>query len=157
MKTVIIYATKYGATKKIAEKIAGLFNNAVLHDINSNNAVCIKDYDCVILGSPLTAGMVNGKIKKFAAEQIGDLKSKKSGIFLSGLQTDGETEYFKQNFSQVLLDSVTAKAFLGGIFDPEKCGFFARKIIKAAAKFDSYTNTIDEAKINEFVHRVTEN
>ena len=147
MKTLIIYATKNGATKKIAEAIAGYMGNATLHDINSAGSVSIGSYDCIILGSPLTAGQVHKSIKSFAVKHTNELQNKKLGIFLSGLQADGEDEYLKQNFSKELLDKADAKACLGGIFDPEKCGFFARTIIKAVSKLDTYTSTIDEGKI----------
>ena len=154
MKTLIIYATKYGATEKIAQSIANHLNNADLHDINSSGTVSLDDYDCIILGSPLTAGQIRKEIKSFAAEYSTQLQSKRLGIFLSALQVDGETEYFKQNFSEELIDNAAAKACLGGIFDPEKCGFFARKIIKAVAKLDTYTTTVDEEKIKLFAQNL---
>ena len=88
---------------------------------------------------------------KQIAEHADELLCKKLGLFLSGLQESGETEYLEQNFPKALLDSASAKAFLGGIFDPEKCGFIERKIIKAVAKLDTYTSTINEEKIAAFV------
>ena len=154
MRTIIIYATKHGATKKIGEYIANRINNAVLHDIDSAATISVSDYDCVVLGSPLTAGMIRREIKNFAVNHTAELKSKRLGLFVSGLQKDGEAEYLKQNFPQELLDHAAAKAFLGGIFDPEGCGFVARKLIKAVAKIDAYTSTIDEEKINLFVQRL---
>jgi len=151
MKTLIIYATKKGSTKKVAEIIANKINGAGLHDINSGGAVSLKDYDCVILGSFLTAGFVNKEIKNFALKYNTDLQNKKLGIFLSGLDANGEEGYLKKNFPEDLLNKAEAKAFLGGIFDPEKCGFLARKIIKTVSGQASYTSTIDEEKIESFV------
>ena len=150
MKALIIYASKYGATKTIAEKIATYFDGAVLTEIDSVDNISIDDFDCIILGSRLTAGQVNKKLKKYAANNSGKLLSKKLGIFVSGLQNEGGDEYFKQNFSQELLDKAAAKAFLAGVFDPDKCGFAERKIIKAVAKLDTYTSLIDDAEIEAF-------
>jgi len=151
MKTLIIYATKHGgATKIIAQAIAECMGNAILHDINSNNNISVNDYECVILGSSLTAGQIDKGLKRFAAENVEELQNKKLGIFLSGLQASGEEGYLKQNFPAELLDKAVAKAFMGGIFDPEKCGFLARTAIKVIAKLDSYTSTIDEEKIAVF-------
>ena len=154
MKTLIIYATKYGATKKIAEYIAGAMDDAFMYDINHHSLLSVSEYDCIVLGSPLTAGMINKKIKNFAITHVDELQNKRIGVFLSGLQKEGEAESLKQNFPQELLDVAMAKALLGGIFDPGKCGFIARKIIKTVTKLDSYTETIDEVKINEFVQQL---
>jgi len=157
MKALIVYATKYGATKKIVERIASVTENVVMYDINDTSSLSISEYDCVVIGSPLTAGTINRKIKNFTTTHTDELQTKRLGLFLSGLQKESEVEYWTQNFSQEILDAAMAKAFLGGVFNPEKCGFFARKIIKAVAKLDSYTDTIDETKINEFVHQLIAN
>jgi len=156
MKTLIVYATKYGATQKISEGIASRIDSAELHDINSNAKVSLADYDCVIIGSPLTAGMIRKEIKEFAGKNINELKSKRLGIFVSGLQESGEAEYLRKNFPPDLLAAAKAKAFLGGIFDPEKCGRLARIAIKAASKLDKYTSTIDEEKIDRFTRQLVE-
>ena len=155
MKALIIYSTKHGATKKIAESIAGRLSGAVLHDADCGEKITFSDYDCIILGSPLTAGRISKAVKKIAAEHADELQNKTIGLFLSGLQESEAETYFKDNFPAELLERAAAKAFLGGIFDPEKCGFISRKLIKAAAKLDSYTSTIDEAKITTFAEALS--
>lgn len=151
MRTLIIYATKNGATKKIAELLAASLGAEVtLQDIGEGPTTSAFEYDCVVLGSPLTAGMIRKEIKQFAANNADTLKEKRLGLYVSGLQGDGEAKYFEENFPAELLEAARAKAFLGGIFDPDKCGFVARKIIKTIAKLESYTSTIDEEKIRQF-------
>ena len=150
MKTLIIYATKNGATKIIAERISHVINDSTLCDVKNSAGLSISDYDCIILGSPLTAGKINKEITSFINNHSDELLSKRTGLFLSGLQETGHEECFKQNFSQELLDNSIDRAFLGGVFNPEKCNFLERKIIKVIAKFDSYTSTIDDDKIATF-------
>jgi Flavodoxin len=154
MRTLIIYATKYGATKIIAESIASLLEDADILNISSNHNPKISDYDFIVLGSPLTAGKIRKEIKKFAEKYADELKSKNLGLYVSGLQASGEAECFEQNFSSVLLETAKAKAFLGGIFDPEKCGFLVRTAIKIIAKLDRYTSTIDEEEIKIFARNL---
>lgn len=154
MKTLIIYATKHGATSQIAEDIAKYMDDTILFDINSGNPPSISEYDSVILGSYLMAGMVDKKIKKFAEKNGNELMGKRIGLFLSGLQPEEEAKYFKENFSEELLGVAKAKAFLGGIFDPEKCNFLARTMMKKIAKLDSYASTIDEEKIKKFAEQL---
>ena len=154
MKTLIIYSTKYGATKKIAEDIAKDIEGATLLDIQSDASPSIAGFDCVVIGSSLMAGMIGGNLKTFVKEHAEELKSKRLGLFLSGLSKESEDEFFRGNFSPDILEMAQAKAFLGGIYDPAKCGFVARRIIKTVAKLDSYTDTIDQAGIQEFVQQL---
>jgi len=150
MRTLVVYATKHGATKKIAEGIAEGMGNAVLYDVCKDGEVALGDYECVVLGSSLTAGRIRKDMKNFIGKHADELRGKRFGIFLSGLQESGTEEYFEQNFSQELLDKAAEKAFLGGIFDPGKCGFMERVLIKAAAKLDVYTSTIDNERVASF-------
>lgn len=155
MKTMIVYATQYGATKQIAEQLAERLGEADLMDIAKEETPSLAGYDCVVLGSPLTAGSIRKEVKAFAQQHTGALCGKRLGLFVSGLQSEGEEAYFQQNFPPELLAAARVKAFLGGIFDPVKCGFVARKIIKAVAKLDSYTNTIDPARVEAFARELT--
>lgn len=154
MKTLIVYATKYGATKQIAELLREHLAGADLADAGKGETASLTGYDCVVLGSPLTAGSIRKEVKAFARQHAGELGGKRLGLFVSGLQGETEEAYFQQNFPPELLASVRAKAFLGGVFDPARCGFFARKVIKAVAKLDSYTNTIDPARVEAFAREL---
>jgi len=154
MKTLIVYATKYGATRQIGESIAAQMGGAALYDVNSHAPIAIDEYDCIVLGSPLTAGMVRKEIKAFAEKNADVLAGKRLGIFVSGLQADGGDEYLTKNFPAALLDSARAKAFLGGVFDPAKCGWVARAVIKAVAKLEAYTSAIDEERIASFAREL---
>ena len=152
MKSIIIYATKYGNTKAIAESIGSCLGNAILCDIGETPLPDVSDYECVVLGSPLTAGSIRKEMKTFVQQHSGEMKGKRLGLFLSGLQ--GSEGYWKRNFSEDLLSAATVKAFVGGTFDPEKCGLLARKVIKLVAKLDCYTSTIDHDKIKLFAQEL---
>lgn len=152
MKSLIIYASKYGATCRIAQNIAELLGNATLCDAESKESVSLADYDRVVIGSRLMAGTVRKSIKDFVARNKNELGTKRTGIFVSGLLAENEAEYFQKNFPQWLLDITSAKAHLGGIFDPENCNSIDRMIMKKVAKITEYTCTIDEEKICAFVN-----
>jgi len=151
MKILIVYATKYGATKEIVGKLEGYLEGDVTTcNIDDKPTIKPKDYDCVIIGSPVVAGAIKKGIKEFAQNNVKELQEKKVGIFVSGLAEDGMSDYLRNNFPKELLATAKEKAFLGGIYDPQKCNFFARMILKAVAKMDKYTNTIDDEKISSF-------
>jgi len=148
MKTLILYATKHGATGEIANRIAAKMTEATVCNLKKDKIPKLKNFDCIIIGSSLYAGMIRGEAKEYISQNTTELCKKKLGLFLSGFKPDNE--YFTHNFSADLLEAATATAFLGGIFDPKKVGFIGRFIVKKAAKQSEYLNNISDDKINEF-------
>ena len=155
MKTLILYATKHGATGEIARRIADKISGATLHDLSHSGVPPVAEFDCVIIGSSIYAGMIRKQAKTFIAQNSDTLRSKKLGVFLSGMDTKKENEFFTENFSSDMLKNAKSTAMLGGIFDPKKVAFAERLIMKAVAKQSEYTNTIDDEKIEKFVTDVT--
>jgi len=151
MKTLILYATKHGAAREAAERIAKRIPGAVLHDLKQSGIPSLVDFDCVIFGSSIYVGSIRKEAKTFLARNADALKEKKLGLFLCGLQPEEEKQFFASNFSPDLLTAAKATAFLGGIFDPKKTGFMGRLVIKAVAKLTEYSDKIDNDKIERFV------
>ena len=48
MKTLILYATKHGATREAAKRIAAKIPGAVFHDLKQDGIPALFDFDCVI-------------------------------------------------------------------------------------------------------------
>ena len=153
MKILIAYAAKYGMTETIAEMLAERLGNAFLYDVGSEMSISLLDYDGIILGSPVMAGVISRDMKAFIETNREECMKKPLGIFLSGLQESGETEYLTKNFSKELLDKAKVKAFLGGIYSSEKLNRFSRVILRFLAKLDGSTPFIDEEKIAAFVQQ----
>ena len=156
MKTIILYATKYGATGEIAGRIAEKLDGAVMHDLKQKPIPALSGFDCVIIGSALYAGMIRKEAKAFLSANADALREKKIGLFLSGMETSGDHEktYFETNFSPELLQAAKAKALTGGIYDPKKANFFERAIFKLAAKQSAYSDKIDDEKIARFAEEM---
>ena len=152
MKTIILYATKYGAASEIAKRIAEKMDGAAVHDLKQKPIPDLSKFDCVIIGSSLYAGMIRKEAKAFSSENVGTLREKKIGLFLSGMETSGDNEktYFETNFPPEFLQSSKAKTLTGGIYDPKKANFFERAIFKLAAKQSAYSDKIDDDKITRF-------
>ena len=153
MKTLILYATKHGAAAEIARRIAGRIEGAALHDLKSK-APNLAEYDCVIAGSSVYAGMIRKEAKSFLAENAETLCGKRLGLFLSGMSANEEQKVFEENVPRDVLNYAKATAFLGGIYDPKKVGFAERLIMKAVAKLTEYTDMIDDEKIEQFLHEL---
>jgi len=150
MKTLILYATKYGAAREVARRIATKIDGAVLHDLKQGDVPSLAQFDTIIIGSPVYAGMIRNEAKTFLSQSADALQSKKLGLFVCGLSAEGEKGYFDSNFSPELLKTAKAASFLGGIFDPKKSGVMGRLIMKAVSKSAEYKDTIDDKKIEQF-------
>lgn len=153
MKTIILYATKYGASREIARRIAEKLPDSTVCDLKKDSIPTLTQYDCVILGGSVYAGMLRKEVKEFAKLNEAELTGKMLGLFISGMGTEQERidAGFNLNFPEALLCGAKTKAFLGGIFDPGKAGWFDRFLFKAVAKQSAYSDIISNDKITEFV------
>jgi menaquinone-dependent protoporphyrinogen oxidase len=156
LKTLILYATKYGAAGEIARRIAEKTDGAALHDLKKDDVPNLAEYDCVIVGSSVYAGRIRKEAKVFLSHNSEALRSKRFGLFISGMDTDNEKDVLAAAYSKELVQSAKTASLLGGIFDPDKAGFFERLIMRIVTKKSEYINTIDDEKIAEFVKALTE-
>ena len=154
MKTLILYATKYGATKEIAEKMASNLGDVTLHNLKEKNFPNLDTFDCIILGSSLYAGLVRKELKAFISENLSLLNQKKLGVFFSGMGSDSIDKNFTDNPPLASLEKVIAKGNLGGIYDPQRVKKMERFIYKMATKQSEYQSTVDDAKIASFVQKI---
>ena len=148
MKTLILYATKHGATRKIAKLIAQEIPDSVVKDVEESDPH-LPSYDCVILGSSLMA-------KNYIAKHQSELLTKKLGLFLSGLAEEEEEKYFNHNFPPEILQAAATKHILGGIYDPQQCNALEKVVMRIVTKSNSYISTVKSDKIAAFVHELNQ-
>ena len=153
MKTLILYASKYGAAKETARRIADkMGGDALVCDLKQNNIPPLSGFDCVIIGSSVYAGSLRSEAKAFAAKHADELCTKTLGLYISGFSED--EGYFAKNYPSKVVQSAKATAFPGGIFDPKKANVIERLIIKIIMKSAEYADKIDDEKISEFAVRM---
>jgi len=152
MQTLILYASKYGATREIAQRIAQKVGEAKIYDLKQNDIPDFSLFDCVIIGSSLYAGSIRKEAKVFLSQNTDKLRDKKLGLFLSGMDTDknNEKNYLDKNFPPELLSAAKAKSHLGGIFDPQKAGAMQSFIMKKILKQSGYVDYISDDEISRF-------
>jgi menaquinone-dependent protoporphyrinogen oxidase len=150
MKTLILYASKHGATAEIARRIADKMGGTALHDLKGSGAPDLAGYDCIIVGSAVYAGMILKEAKEFVTQNTDILCKKQLGLFICGLDASRERACLEANIPRELMQSVKAARHLGGIFDPKKANVMERFIIKAVAKQSGYSDTTDEGRIVQF-------
>jgi len=154
MKTLILYATKHGASREIADRVSKLMGSAVTHDLKQKDIPELSEYDCVIVGSSIYAGMIRKEAKAYVRANTAALKEKTLGLFISGMDAEKQDEYFTANFPPELLKSAKGKAFLGGVFDPDKAGAIGKLIVKLVKGKAQYMNTVDDAAIERFTEKL---
>jgi menaquinone-dependent protoporphyrinogen oxidase len=154
MKTLILYTTKHGATRDLAQRMADKMGGADIHDLKQGKPPRIADYDCVIVGGSLYVGALPREAKDFLAQNKDALLGKKLGLFLCGLQPEEAEANVTNNFPAELRNAAKATAFLGGVYDPGQAGVMERLAMKAVAKISEYTDRLDEKAVDAFVEKL---
>ncbi|MDR2572313.1 MAG: flavodoxin domain-containing protein [Oscillospiraceae bacterium] len=149
MKTIILYATKYGATAEIAMRLAEKIGDAVVQDLKLPIPE-LTEYDCIIIGSSVYTGMFHKEAKTFLLSNTEKLKNKKIGLYASGMSKSEADKVFADNIPTELLQSANTAMLLGGIFDPKKANFIERLIMKVVTKQSGYIEALDNEKITTF-------
>jgi menaquinone-dependent protoporphyrinogen IX oxidase len=118
-KTIIIYSSPYGTTKKYAEWIAEELNGDI-YSINNFKQNILNSYDTIIIGSGLYAGKIKGI--KIITRNYEILKNKKLIIFTCGLADYSKTEHInviynrlKNELSEKIIENIKIFYLRGGI------------------------------------------
>lgn len=138
-KVLVGYATKYGATAEIAEKIAGVLKEtgATVDMKDVRNLDNLSEYETVVLGSALYMGFWRKEMARFVKKQAAALAQKKVWIFVSGTTNEGdpvkdlEGRIYPPNLQPAMdiIKPVDVTAFHGAI-DMAKLSGFEKWIIK---------------------------
>lgn len=131
IKVLVAYASKYGSTQEVAEKIAAtLRENDLLVDLKPIREVKpLEEYTAIVLGAPLYMLHWHKEARGFLSKHREDLTKRQVAVFALGPLHDEEKEW-KEIRAQ--LDKELAKfpwlapiaiEIFGGKFDPEKLRF----------------------------------
>jgi flavodoxin len=146
-RVIVVYESKYGNTKIVAEKISEALNagKGIKVDLRSLKEVDVKkipEYDVILVGSPTHFGGPTRGIKKFI-DKLGklDLKDKQAATFDTYIKKDFEMGVKKMEKSLTekvpgltIVSpglSIKVQGMKGPIVEEElpKCKEFARKIL----------------------------
>jgi len=152
MKTLIIYASKYGCTADCADYLKGkLSGDVTLIDINkADEHIELQKFDTVIIGGSIYAGQLSKKLRMFCKNNIEVLHKKRVGIFLCCAETDKANEFFSANFPSGLLEHAIITRVFGSEARLEKMKFAHKAILKAVTKGDFSSFRISHENIDQF-------
>jgi menaquinone-dependent protoporphyrinogen IX oxidase len=155
MKTLIAYATKRGATKDMAARIAGGLGGADIVDLNGPEAgrVDLSAYGTVVIGASVYAGAYRKSAVAWAKSREAELATKKVALFEIGSAKDALAV---RTALPDLCGRAVAVAKLGGEIRWKRLSPLERMIVKAVMKTSGDSSTIDDAAVAAFIGSVRE-
>jgi menaquinone-dependent protoporphyrinogen oxidase len=135
----VAYATKYGATAEIAQKIGEAFRQAGLAaDVRPVAGVGdLRPYGAVVLGSAVYIGQWRKEAAKFLQAHEAELAEKPVWLFSSGPTGEGDPVELTQGWKfpgklQPIADRIGPRdiALFHGATDPDKLNFIERWMLK---------------------------
>ena len=156
MKTLIIYASKYGCTADCAAYLKDkLSSGATLIDINkTNKQIELEHFSTVIIGGSIYASQLYSKeLRMFCKNNIDTLCKKKIGIFLCCAQIAEANEFFTKNFPADLLGHAKAIEVFGSEARLKKMKFLDKSILKAVTKGNFSSFKISYENIENFAKK----
>ncbi len=152
MKTLIAYATKYGATAKCAGMLAdSLSGETVLANIGEEPETDIREYDLILIGGPVYAGKLKKEVLAFCETNRNILLKKRTGLFISCLfEGEKAKNELNESFPPWILGSACAAEALGGEIILSKLNMLHRFIAKTLLKLKEDVHKIDEKAIERF-------
>ena len=151
-KTLVLYYSKYGTTKKYAEWIAGELDGD-FYSIGDFNQNSLKNYDAIVIGSSLYAGNIKGMdiiIKNHEA-----LRGKKLVLFTCGLADYSKEEHVNtiaKRIEAAIPDNIRRDLktyFLRGGIDYRKLSFMHKKMMAVVNMVSAWNVKKDKDNANE--------
>ncbi|MDO5601820.1 MAG: flavodoxin domain-containing protein [Oscillospiraceae bacterium] len=149
MKTAIVYATKYGCTKKCAEILKTYVHGEVSILSVKADKINLSQYDAVFIGGSVYMGKIQKEITHFCKRNLKQLMHKKIGLFAC-CYTPKDTEgFFETLYPIELINHAFYVTSAGGRMDYEKMNFLYRNLFQSLKKIDGFHEGFTEPEINE--------
>ncbi len=141
MKTLILYSTRDGQTKKIAEFIAAQLNNdQVCVQSLADNNVELSEYDKIVIGASIRYGHFDRNLYKFIEKQTALLNQKYTAFFgvnltarKTGKDTPETNVYVRKFLQRITWKPTISSVFAGALFYP-RYSWFDRIMIQFIMK-----------------------
>ncbi len=154
MKTLVIFASRHGSSEKAANMLKVKINgNVKIHDIKKRNLPNLNDFDAVIIGGSIHAGVIQSKIKDYCQNNSEQLSKKHLGLFLCCMDKEKAQMQFENAFSENLRKHALTTSLFGGEFVFERMNWFERSVVKKVAGVSKSVSKIDQAAIDRFAEK----
>lgn len=133
MKTLILYATKYGSTEEVARRLRKQLDGEVTLVNVMTNPVCSPElYNTVILGGSIYMGKVQKQLTNYIKKNINVLEQKNIGLFICAAHPEEKERIIELQhaFPESLNRKAAAKAVLGYAINFDKMRFIDKFIMR---------------------------
>ena len=155
MNTIIIYATKHGATEKCSHKLEELIPGEItIANIKKDKNPPLEKYDTVIIGGSIHGGIIQKSITKFLEAKKDTLLKKKLGLFICFMDEEKKEQQYSDSFPVELRNHGEAKGLFGGEFNFDKMNFLQKAIVKKVSGIDHSISSINDDAIKTFAKKL---
>ncbi len=156
MNTLIIYATKNGSVKEVAELIKKrTVGNVKIVNVHEEKIEDISKYDNILIGSSIYFGQIDRKIKNFIFLHRPEILQRKFGIFI--LAGEPKQDVLERQIKDAIPNDLYTKAEIVSVIGSEiklkKFSWIVRLILKYVRKVKNSYKDIDNDKITDFAER----
>lgn len=154
MSTAIVYASKYGTTKKVASMIQDKleYPDTVLYNLNNNPNPDISSFNMIVIGGSIHGGIIQKEVLSFLELNKELILSKILGLFICCMFEDVAEKEFIDVYPKVFRQHAIAKAQLGGEYKFEKMNFIERTLARKLNKQKQSISRIEQQAIDIFVN-----
>lgn len=144
MKTIVIYKSRKGYIKEVAEKIKmDLADNASVYDLADTVKIDFSSYDNLVFAGSVMVGRFSPKVKKYIIKNLDKISGKKAFLLSAGLDDKAYLETLKKGLGQNVLNLFSDIIYCGGRFLPENNNPIVRKLM---AKINGSNEAIHKEK-----------
>lgn len=152
MRALIVYGTRYGSTKEIAERIGQRLEEKGIEvkideagNISTEN---IGSCDLVVIGSAIIAGAWIRSVEKFILLNESTLAGRRTAVFVCCMDAadpsrvaEARANYIDKVLSRYPNLNPASTAMFSGVVNFPAYGFIVRKLMKSEAAKRSITGT----------------
>lgn len=147
MKILIVYATKYGCTKKCAELLKAHLSGDVTIASVKEHGIDVRLYDTIVIGGSIYMMKIQSSITRFCRHHKRHLLQKKLGLFTCCYTPNGTEGFFEKFFPPELLRHASCVTSVGGEMDYDKMNVIYRKMFQSLKKIDDFNKDFTEPQI----------
>jgi len=148
MKTLIVYATKYGCTQECVSIMKESLQGEVKISTAEKCRYDLMHFDTIIIGGSVYMGTMRKDVTKFCKRNEKILLRKKIGLFACCYTPKGTEGFLETLFPHNLLTHAAYTTIVGGRMDYEKMSFAYRKLFQSLNKIEGFREGFVEPKID---------
>lgn len=149
---VIVYKTKHGSTKEVAEKINTILDDCSLMDIKQVDKNVLEQADTIILGTPIYFSKLDPEMTDFIKGNQDLLISHQCCLFVTGVMPTEIMKYINQALDSSFVENVKVISGVGGVLKFKELTISDKMILQVMNQHFSIMNNQDTNVFDNINH-----